>query len=65
MFYCKISGWQIIRTSQNSSEEFVMIYDLHIEQTDTDEECVEDSKRNLSKTLSLAKENQSAEGVEE
>ena len=42
-----------------------MIYDLHIEQTDTDEECVEDSKRNLSKTLSLAKENQSAEGVEE
>ena len=38
-------GWQIIRTSESTSEEFVMIYDLWIEQAEEDEEGEEDAKK--------------------
>ena len=38
-------GWQIIRTSESTSEEFVMIYDLWIEQAEEDAECEEDAKK--------------------
>ena len=38
-------GWQIIRTTESTSEEFVMIYDLWIEQAEEDEENEEDAKK--------------------
>ena len=38
-------GWQIIRTSESTSEEFVMIYDLWIEQAEEDEECEDGAKK--------------------
>ena len=31
-------GWQIIRTPENSPEEFVMIYDLYIDKEEEEEE---------------------------
>ena len=40
-----LSGWQIIRTSDTGSEEFVMIYDLWIDQPEHDEESDDNHKK--------------------
>ena len=60
-------GWQIIRTSENSSEEFVMIYDLYVEETEPEEEeeYERNNKRNSSKILSGSKEKEAIGVFEE
>ena len=60
-----ISGWQIIRTCETSSEEFVMIYDLWIDQPDNDEDADENSKKRSGNNSSFinAKHNKGSEDV--
>lgn len=62
-----IPGWQIIRTLENSSEEFVMIYDLYIEQTDPEEEdeYEANNKRHSSNILSDGKGKEAIDVFEE
>ena len=58
-----ILGWQIIRTSERSSEEFVMIYDLWIEQPDVQEE--NGDNQNKSKASNLYSSNEKQKGAED
>ena len=58
-----ILGWQIIRTSERSSEEFVMIYDLWIEQPDVQEE--HGDNQNKSKASNLYSSNEKQKGAED
>ena len=60
-----VLGWQIIRTCETSSEEFVMIYDLWIDQPDNDEEADENSKKRSGNNSSFtnAKHNKGSEDV--
>ena len=65
LFFQIFSGWQIIRTCETSSEEFVMIYDLWIDQPDNDEEADENSKKRSGNNSSFtnAKHNKGSEDV--
>ena len=45
-----ISGWQIIRASEKGSDEFVMIYDIVVEQAEPEEE-VEENKKEYGKAV--------------
>ena len=60
-----LSGWQIIRTSETGSEEFVMIYDLWIDQPEYDEEPDENHKKRSVNNNSYinAKHNKASEDV--
>ena len=58
-----ILGWQIIRTSESSSEEFVMIYDLWIEQPDVEEE--QGDNQSKTKAANMYSNNAKQKGAEE
>ena len=60
-----LSGWQIIRTSDTGSEEFVMIYDLWIDQPEYDEETDENHKKRSVNNNSYinAKQDKASEDV--
>ena len=58
-----ILGWQIIRTSESSSEEFVMIYDLWIEQPDVQED--NGDNQNKSKASNMYSSNGKQKGAED
>ena len=58
-------GWQIIRTSESTSEEFVMIYDLWIEQAEEDEEGEEDAKKQSDTNYDNEQKKESQGAIEE
>ena len=58
-------GWQIIRTSESTSEEFVMIYDLWIEQAEEDEEGEEDTKKQSDTNYDNEQKKESQGAIEE
>ena len=64
-FFISIAGWQIIRTSESTSEEFVMIYDLYIEQAEVDEESDDNNKTNSSSVWGKTKPKESSDVFEE